>query len=73
MIYARFGLGDLSEDELQEMDEIDDVLLYYEFEALMGYPIFDVPPAKTADFDFFQRDYASVKQEFLAVYHKMKL
>ena len=31
MIYARFGLGDLSEDELQEMDEIDDVLLYYEF------------------------------------------
>ncbi len=73
MIYDRFGLGDLSDDELEQMEEIDDVLLYYEFEALMGYPIFDVPPPKAADFDFSQRDYASVEQEFLAVYHKMKL
>ena len=73
MIYERFGLGDLSDDELQQMEEIDDVLLYYEFEALMGYPIFDIPPPRKADYDFYQRDFASVEQEFLAVYHKMKL
>ena len=68
MIYDRFGLGDLSEEELRLMDEIDDVLLYYEFEALMGYPIFDSPPGRTADFDFNQRDYAQVRQEYLAVF-----
>ena len=39
----------------------------------MGYPIFDIPPPRKADYDFYQRDFASVEQEFLAVYHKMKL
>jgi 5'-deoxynucleotidase YfbR-like HD superfamily hydrolase len=72
MIYDRFGLGDLSAEELRVMDEIDDVLLYYEFEALMGYPIFDSPPDKTADYDFSQRDYASVEKEYLSVFATLR-
>ena len=50
------------------MEEIDDVLLYYEFEALMDYPIFDSPPGRATDFDFSQRDYSSVEKEFLSVF-----
>ncbi len=72
MIYFRFGLGDLADKELQQMEDIDDVLLYYEFESLMGYPIFDSPPGRAADFDFSQRDFTSVEKEFLAVFYTIK-
>ena len=73
MIYERFGLGDLSDEELQQMEVIDDVLLYYEFEALMGYSMFDTPPGKTAIFDFCQRDFTSVEKEFLAIFQAIQL
>lgn len=73
MIYDRFGLGDLSVEELKLMDEIDDVLLHYEFEALMGYSMFDTPPGKTAIFDFSQRDFTSVEKEFLAIFQEIQL
>lgn len=73
VIYDRFGLGNLSKEELKQMGEIDDVLLHYEFESLMGYPIFDTPPGKTATFDFSQRDFASVEKEFLTIFQTIQL
>jgi len=68
VIYDRFGLGDLSDEERRHIEDVDDTLLHYEFAELMNYPIFDVPPIKATDHDFSQRDFTLVEQEFLSVF-----
>ena len=70
VIYDRFGLGNLSIEELKKIEEVDDTLLYYEFEVLMDFLIFDNPPYLTVQHDFSQRDFASVEKEFLAIFFK---
>ncbi|SHI14494.1 phosphohydrolase [Desulfosporosinus lacus] len=68
VIYDRFGLSDLSTEERQHIEAVDDTLLHYEFETLMKFQIFEIPPDKATEPDFSQRDFASVEQEFLAIY-----
>lgn len=72
VIYDRFGLGDLSDEELKLIGGVDDTMLHYEFEELMNFPIFDVPPDKATDHDFSIRDFASVEQEFIEIYDRLK-
>lgn len=69
VIYDRFGLSDLSEDERKQIEDVDDTLLHYEFVELMDFPIFDSPPDLVAKHDFNQRDFASVEKEFLAIFN----
>lgn len=71
VIYSRFGLGDLSGEEKLQIEEIDDALLQFEFEALMGISIFEIPPQKTMDHDFAQKDCLSVEREFLSTFNKL--
>ena len=71
IIYDRFGLGDLSEGERKQIEAVDDTLLHYEFEALMDFPIFDVPPDKAMEYDFSQRDFASVEKELIAAFNRL--
>ncbi|AFM40154.1 hypothetical protein Desaci_1117 [Desulfosporosinus acidiphilus SJ4] len=72
VIYERFGLGDLTEDEQKQIENVDDTLLHYEFEAMMDYLIFETPPEKSMKkHDFAQRDFASVEQEFLTVFMQL--
>lgn len=71
VIYDKFGLGDLSDDERKQIEAVDDTLLHYEFEELMDFPIFDVPPDKAMDHDFAQRDFASVEKEFIAIFNRL--
>lgn len=68
VIYDRFWLADLSDEERKQIENVDDTLLHYEFEALMDFPIFDVPPDKAMEHDFSQRDFVSVEKEFLAIF-----
>jgi len=68
VIYDRFGLDDLSDEERRHIEDVDDTLLHYEFEELMDFSIFDVPPDKATEHDFSQRDFANVEQEFLAIF-----
>ncbi|MDR3542112.1 MAG: phosphohydrolase [Desulfosporosinus sp.] len=68
VIYDRFGLGDLTDKERKQIEDVDDTLLHYEFEALMDFPIFDIPPERATEHDFSQRDFASVELEFLAIF-----
>lgn len=72
VIYDRFELGDLTNEERKQIEDVDDTLLHYEFEELMDFPIFDVPPGKATDHDFAQRDFSSVEQEFIAIYNSLK-
>ncbi len=70
-IYEWFGIGDLTDDELQQINDIDDALLYYEFQELMDIKIADIIPVKSIEFDFLQRDFVSVEQEFIDEFNKI--
>ncbi|AFQ44056.1 phosphohydrolase [Desulfosporosinus meridiei] len=71
VIYDRFGLGDLSDEERKQIENVDDTLLHYEFETLMEFPIFDVPPKKGMEHEFSLRDFASVENEFISVFKNL--
>lgn len=71
IIYDWFGIGDLSKDEMQQIKNIDDALLYYEFQEFMDIKINEIAPFKSTSFDFSQRDFASVEQEFIDAFNKL--
>ena len=71
VIYDRFGLGDLSDEERKQIENVDDTLLHYEFEELMDFPIFDTPPELATQHDFSQKEFASVEQEFLGIFYSV--
>ena len=64
LIYERFGLENLTEQELKQINEVDDALLHYEFETLMGVGIYDEIPFVSTNHDFMQRDMLLVKKQF---------
>ncbi|EHQ89758.1 hypothetical protein [Desulfosporosinus youngiae] len=68
VIYDRFGLGDLKDEEKRHIEEVDDTLLHYEFAELMNFPIFDVAPTKTTEHDFSPKEFTLVEQEFLDIF-----
>ena len=70
-IYERFGIGDLSNEERKQISEIDDVLLYFEFKALMLVEIYDIAPNKTMEHDFSQKDCKSIEQEFINIFNEL--
>lgn len=70
-IYEWFGLGVLSDDELQQIKDIDDALLYYEFQELMEIKISDTKPVKSTSYDFSQRDFVSTEKEFIDAFNKI--
>ena len=70
-IYEWFGIGDLSEEEQEQVKNVDDAMLYYEFKRLMDVCIFDVAPQISMEHDFSLRDFASVEKEFLSAFNKL--
>jgi len=71
IIYDRFEISNLSDGEQKQINDVDDTLLHYEFEALMEIQMFDPPPNKATEHDFSQRDFASVKKEFIAAFNRL--
>jgi Predicted hydrolases of HD superfamily len=71
LIYERFGLRHLTEEDFLMVGEIDDSLLYYEMLELMGEEVFANRPALISRPDFEQRDFIAVQQEFLDEYNRM--
>lgn len=68
MIYTRYGIGDLSEEEERRIKEIDDTMLYYEFFSLMQEKLYGSKPQIALDHDFSQREFVAVENEFLQVF-----
>lgn len=68
VIFDKIGLGELSGDELRAVKEIDDAMLYYEFEALTGVRISDVAPVITMAHDFAYKPMADVERDFLSMF-----
>ncbi len=71
LIYEKYGLGDLTEEEKHRIKDVDDALLYFEFIELMGIPVFDTPPEKYMEHDFSQRDFANVESEFIYIFNRL--
>ena len=71
LIYEKYGLGDLTEEEKFQVEDIDDALLYFEFMELMGIPVFDTPHEKYMEHDFSQRDFTNVESEFIYIFNRL--
>jgi len=68
VIYEKFGLGDLNGSELSAVSEIDDAMLYYEFEELAGIKIRAEAPPVTMSHDFSYKPMADVERDFLSLF-----
>lgn len=68
VIFDKFGLGDIKGDELRAVKEIDDAMLYYEFEALAGVQIRDFAPVITMAHDFSYKPMEDVERDFLNLF-----
>lgn len=72
MIYQRFGLSDLTEEEQKYIKDVDDALLYHEFMESMGEPpVQAAPPQIMMKHDFSQREISSVEKEFLYIFRNL--
>ena len=71
VIFQRFGLGDMTDDEWEAVARIDDALLHAEFRALMGIPIFETAPYLSQAYDFGHEDMDSVYRAFIRVFREL--
>lgn len=65
LVYDKYGIGDVTEDELGMIKEVDDAMLFYEFRDLMGVDLFENPPHIAMAHDFSLRAFESVEKEFI--------
>jgi len=72
IIFDRFGLGDLSHEEEKLIEEVDDAILYFEFENIMGYRISEKAPEKIMEHDFSQKGFLEVENEFINMFNELK-
>jgi hypothetical protein len=70
-VFTAFGIGMLTADEEAALGDIDDAMLYYEFEALKGVAISDVRPHLLSAPDFTQHAIPDVEGKYLALFRKL--
>lgn len=70
-IYKTFGVGELTEEEKELIDEIDNVMLQHEFINLADLKIFkdDIEIVGKYSFDF--KDFLEVEQEYIALFNSL--
>ncbi len=71
MIFDVYNLSDLTEEEREQINLVDDAVLYHEFNALRNVQITRDAPTTYVDHDFSQRDFAAVEDEFLALFREL--
>ena len=70
VIYEWAGIGDLSEEEQEKINDVDDTILYFEFQELMDINLSDMTPVISMKHDFSQRDFKSVEHEFVSAFNR---
>ncbi len=70
-VFEAFGLSDLNEAELVKVGEIDDAILYYEFEALAGIHIMNNAPYISMEHEFSQKRIEDVEMEFINTFDEL--
>ncbi len=61
----------LSDEEINQIFEIDDAILYYEFTNLFGEKIFDYTPVLKSNPRFDYIDFSKIENEFLELFSKL--
>ena len=72
VIYKKFLGSDLNADEARIVKEIDDALLVYDLENLLGEPRQETAPAVHIDLFYGVRPFAEVEEEYLQLYYRVK-
>ncbi len=67
VIYSKFGIDDLTSTELRHIDEIDNVLLEFEFTNLHHQGFQNNPPVIFSTPDISEKKMASVEHEFICL------
>lgn len=68
VIFAHFGLSGLTPQELEQVHEIDDGMLFFEYLELMGgCKLFEQAPVFLTAPDLSLRDFSAVEEEFLSL------
>jgi hypothetical protein len=65
VIFSRFGVGNQTEDEKRHVDDIDNALLYFEFEKLHNQGICETPPPVYSVPEVTAQNMAVVEQAFI--------
>lgn len=73
MIFAHFGLGDLKEEEVEQIFQMDDVVLHHEFLFFREVGVFDNMPPMISEPDFEERRFKDVEDRFLALFKELKV
>ena len=71
MIYSEFLGGLLSEEEYDHVRQIDDIMLKYEFDALMGKKVFDHLPPTSSKPAFELASFIDIENEFICIYAEL--
>jgi len=71
VIFHKFGLDDMTDEEWEAVAHIDDALLHAEFDALMGIPIFETAPYLSQEYDFGPQDMDSVYRTFVRMFYEL--
>ncbi len=71
VVYSKFDLKELTDNEHKVIKEIDDALLYYEFKELMGTRISEHAPHISTTFDFSFNNIDKVKSVFLSLFYSL--
>ena len=66
-IYRRFGIDPENEEIMREVTRIDDAMLYHEFLALGGFPLYDRAPEKLTEPCFDFQPFAETERQYLDV------
>ncbi|MCD8498678.1 MAG: hypothetical protein LRY35_01455, partial [Clostridiales bacterium] len=73
LIYAKYGLDDLSEQEKEQVRTIDDACCNHDSWPCVVIQFFASPPVVERDHDFSQKDFATVEMEFLDLFSDLEL
>ena len=70
-IYRRFGIDPEDAEVMRNVSAIDDAMLYHEFLALSGYPLYDSVPDIASQPVFGFRPFEETEKSYLEILYKL--
>lgn len=70
-IYRRFGIDPQDSAVMREVSRIDDAMLYHEFLALTGHPLFDSAPEIITQPRFDFQPFDEVERQYMSVFNDL--
>lgn len=71
IIYKKFGIENLDNEEQELINEIDNVMLYHEFLNLTGLEIYTTAPKIVGSYSFKEENFKDVENAFLKIFEQL--